>query len=240
MRRDHRATLAQKGTQMIVNNSSRFIFIHVPKAAGTSATRELSRFTTFRDIEVGGTKFGEKIQNLYSARFDLRKHSTGAQIRAKAGPEVWRGYFVFGFVRSPYARAYSLWKFMRKWKEGPHHDFAAGLEFEDFVASDQIAEGAIDIAKPQADWLVGPQGSVIEGIDFVGRVENFDADFSFVLSTIGRRRITYRSENRANVSADVEEWRGAMTPRAREAIEAVYAADFELFEYNREAPALAA
>ena len=218
---------------MIINNANRFLFIHVPKAAGTTVTRELSRFTTFRDVEVGGTRYGEKVQNIYSARFNLRKHSPADSIRAKAGPEVWRGYFVFAFVRSPYARAYSLWKFLRKWKDGPHHALAEGNGFEDFIASDEVAGGTIEIAKPQTYWLSDVQGQLMDGIDFVGRVERFDEDFSFILSTIERRPRHYHSETRENASAEVGEWAKELTPRAKTAIEAIYAPDFALFGYDR-------
>lgn len=218
---------------MIVNNANRFLFIHVPKAAGTSVTRELSRYTTFRDVEVGGTRYGEKLQDMYAARFDLRKHSTAAKIRAKAGPEVWRGYFVFAFARSPYSRAYSLWKFLRRWKEGPHHGLAEGRSFEAFIASSEVAEGVVDIARPQAHWLSDAEGRLMDGIDFVGRVERFDEDFSFILSAIARRPQTYRSEKRENASAEAGEWAGALTPRAKAAIEEIYAVDFDLFGYSR-------
>jgi len=215
---------------MIVSNSRRFIFVHVPKAAGTSVTHELSRFTTFRDVEVGGTPYGETLQNLYSARFGLRKHSTGAEIRDKAGPEVWRGFFVFGFVRNPYARAYSLWKFLRRWTDGPQHQIAAERDFDGFVADERFGAAEIDITRPQADWLT-KAGEPLPGIDFIGRVERFDQDFSFVLSTISRRPIAYQTSARQNVSAEADEWREAMTPLARRRIETVYARDFETFGY---------
>ncbi len=218
---------------MIISNSRRFIFIHVPKTAGTSVTRELSRLTTFRDIEVGGTQYGEKIQDMYASRFDLRKHSPGRKIRAKAGPEVWRGFFVFAFVRNPYARAFSAWRFLQKWKDGPHHAEIGAMSFEAFVMSEAFQTGAIEIAKPQSWWLTDPDGAVLDGIDFIGRVEQFDADFEFVLSAITRRRTAPRPLERANVSSDPDEWRAAITPKAKAAIEHAYASDFDLFEYDR-------
>lgn len=219
---------------MIVNNSHRFLFVHVPKAAGTSVTKELSRFTTFRDVEVGGTRYGEKVQDMYAARFDLRKHATAAAIRAKAGPEVWRGYFVFAFARNPYARAYSIYRFLLKWKDGPYHALVSPLSFEDFITSAMLRGGEIEIARPQAHWLSDAQGDIMPGFDFIGRLERFDEDFSFILSTIQRRPTPYRSLSRANASAEVDEWRDVLTPAARQAIEEVYAKDFALFGYEKE------
>jgi len=218
---------------MIVNNARRFIFVHVPKAAGTSTTRELSKFTTFRDVEVGGTQYGEKLQDMYAARFDLRKHSPASRIKAKAGPEVWRSYFVFAFVRNPYARAYSVWRFLCKWREGPHHQRVAAQSFEQFLSSSEVRQGDIEIARPQAWWLTEANGGIVEGIDFIGRVEKFDEDFNFILSTITRKRIPLRRVDRSNVSTLPEEWRGAITPAAHEAIDEIYDADFRLLGYDR-------
>lgn len=218
---------------MIVNNSRRFIFVHVPKTAGTSATRALSRFTTFRDLEIGGSRYGEKLQDLYASRFDLRKHSTAREIREKAGPEVWRGFFVFAFSRDPYARAYSIWKFLRRWKDGPHYGFAIARSFEDFIASEDVRKGEVDLAKPQAHWLCGRDGRLINGLDFVGRLECFEADLGFVLSTIERRPTKPETATHANASAGVDEWREALSPAAQAAIEDVFAVDFDLFGYKR-------
>lgn len=218
---------------MIVNNSRRFIFVHVPKAAGTSVTRELSRFTTFRDLEVGGSRYGEKLQDMYAARFDLRKHSPARIIAAKAGEAAWKEFFVFAFVRCPFARAYSLYRFLNRWRDGPHHARVAALTFDQFIASDLVTKGLIEIARPQTYWLSDVEGRLLKGIDFIGRVERFEDDFSFILSTITRKPTAYRTGERCNASADPDEWRSALSTEARATIEEVYADDFELFGFSR-------
>ena len=217
---------------MILNHEHRFLFIHVPKAAGTTITRALSPLTTFRDIEIGGTKYGEALQDLFASRFDLRKHSTAEAIRAKCPGHVWRRFFVFAFVRDPYARAYSVYRFLQRWKDGPHHGEVSALDFEGFLASDAVVSGEIEIAKPQAHWLT-KGGGMHPGIDFVGRVENFTEDFGFVQSVIHRKPMPWTGQRHDNVSTRSGEWRAAMTAEARERVEQLYAKDFELFDYPR-------
>ncbi|MFK7942465.1 MAG: sulfotransferase family 2 domain-containing protein [Paracoccaceae bacterium] len=217
---------------MILNHEHRFLFIHVPKAAGTTITRALSPLTTFRDIEIGGTKYGEAVQDLFAARFDLRKHSTAQAIRAKCPGHVWRRFFVFAFVRNPYARAYSVYRFLQRWKEGPHSQMAAGMSFEGFLKSDAVAAGDIEIAKAQVHWLRKGAG-LHPGIDFVGRVENFTEDFGFVQSVIQRKPTAWQSDRHDNSSANEGEWQAHLTPGVKAQIEALYALDFELFEYVR-------
>ncbi|MEM1130450.1 MAG: sulfotransferase family 2 domain-containing protein [Pseudomonadota bacterium] len=216
---------------MILNHQNQFIFIHVPKCAGTTVTRALSPLTTFRDLELGGTKYGEALQDLFSSRFGLRKHSTAAQIKTKAPPHIWRRFFVFAFVRNPYARAFSTYRFLQRWVDGPHHGLVAALDFEGFLHSDALLSGDIEIAQPQVHWLA-PEGVLVPGVDFVGRVEDFTDDFSFVLSVIHRKRMVWEGERHDNLSTEPDEWRSHMTRTVRTRIEDFYAADFDLWDYR--------
>lgn len=215
---------------MIYSTSRKFIFVHVPKTAGTTVTCELAKFTTFRDVELGGTEYGEKIQHHYGRRFGLRKHSTAAVIRRSAGAAAWDDFFIFGFVRNPYARSYSLYQFLRKWKDGPNHAVAMALSFDEFIASDLFRNLEIEIAKPQAHWLCS-EGKLFPGVDFVGRLEDFEADMDFIISVISRRRANYKVERHENKSADGEAWRDAVVGETKRIVEEVYAADFEIFGY---------
>ena len=217
---------------MILNHQHRFLFIHVPKAAGTTISRALAPLTTFRDLEIGGTKYGEAIQERFAARFDLRKHSTGAVLRKKCPGHVWQRFFVFAFVRDPYARAYSVYRFLQRWKDGPHHEAVAAQDFTQFLDSEDVRAGRIEIARPQVHWLCD-KGRPLGGVDFVGRVENFAEDFGFVLSVIHRQPTPWQQGRHDNISTKAGEWQAAMTPEAQAMVEELYAEDFETWEYPR-------
>lgn len=216
---------------MILNHQHQFIFVHVPKTAGTTVTRTLSSLTTFRDLELGGTKYGEALQGLFASRFDLRKHSTALQIKAKCPPHIWRRFFVFAFVRNPYARAFSVYRFLQRWKEGQHYDQVSSQDFESFLSSDGFLSGDIEIARPQVHWLA-KDGVLVQGIDFVGRLEDFAADFGFVLSIIHKTRRTCNESRHDNGSTEPDEWRDHMTKATRRLIEDRFVQDFELWEYR--------
>lgn len=216
---------------MILNHQHRFIFIHVPKTAGTTVTRALSALTTFRDIELGGTKYGEALQGLFASRFDLRKHSTALQVKAKCPGHIWRRFFVFAFVRNPYARAYSVYRFLQRWKEGKHYPVVLDQTFESFLSSEDFLSGKIEIARPQVHWLAA-EGALVPGIDFVGRVEEFSEDFGFILSVIHKCRTTWDKDQHVNGSAAPDEWRSHMTKSTRRLIEDYYAPDFDLWDYR--------
>jgi len=82
----------------IINHSFNFVFVHVPKAAGTSVTSILSKYTNYCDLEIGATEFGEYIQPAYKKRFGLAKHSPARDIRNLVGAVAWSKFFTFSFV----------------------------------------------------------------------------------------------------------------------------------------------
>ncbi len=171
---------------MIVNHSHQFIFVHVPKAAGTSVSELFSKYSAYSDLEVGGTELGEALQHAYKRRFGLTKHSTAAEIRAVTGDAAWKKYYKFAFVRDPYARAQSTFHFMKRWhgnKEMQRLAFMDDLDdFRSFVMSDVFTkQKAHRLLWPQARWLQDDSGKLL--VDHVGRLETLDEDIHHILST---------------------------------------------------------
>jgi SAM-dependent methyltransferase len=179
----------------IINNSFRFIFVHVPKAAGTSVTEVLNPYTNYCDLEIGGTVFGEKIQPAYRKRFGLAKHSSADAIRSVVGRVIWSQYFSFAFVRNPFARCLSTYHFLREWEgmEAEDAAFAAKMKqfnsFEEYVLSDIWLEsnGPDEIFLPQACWVRSPKNNELI-VDFVGQIERINDDMAFVMEVIGYQK----------------------------------------------------
>lgn len=174
----------------IINNSFQFIFVHVPKSAGTSVTSVLSQFTRYCDLEIGGTHFGEQIQPAYGQRFGLAKHSTAAELQSIIGAEKWPTYFSFAFVRNPFLRCLSTFHFLRKW-DGLNAEFADKIKsfssFDEYVLSDmwEKSEGPDRIFRPQAYWLRASPQSTEMLVNFIGHVESIDEDITHILETVG-------------------------------------------------------
>ena len=164
---------------MIINNTFKFIFVHVPKSAGTTVTKLLSAYSAYCDIEVGGTAMGEAIQPFFRNRYGLSKHSTAREIKAVVGEALWNRYFKFAFVRNPYARAHSAYKFLRRMRKETGVDFLAPLDglatFQDFVRSDYFqTEGMDRILMPQSFWLRSVTRNPAISLDHIGRVESIE------------------------------------------------------------------
>jgi hypothetical protein len=205
---------------MIVNHTYKFIFVHVPKNAGTSVTQALSTLSSWRDLELGGTQLGEAIAPHYMKRFGLRKHSTASQIRKVVGEEIWSSYHKFGFVRDPYSRLQSLWSFLRKWKDWPESDIMNSFaSIDEFVTSDFFLTGG-------PDQLLRPQSYFLDAdLDFLGSCSATTRDFQSILDTVG---IPAPKQPAIGFVNDSRSKDNPLSDDSRHTIASLWAADFKL------------
>lgn len=227
---------------MIVNHSHGFIFVHVPKAAGTSITELFSQFSTYRDLEVGGTLLGEALQSQFKKRFGLTKHATAREIREVVGEETWNRSLKFSFVRNPYARAQSMFHFMKRWRGNKDMDTLAFMDkmpdFRTFVLSPQFRKQKKHrILWPQAAWLQDLNGKLI--VDIVGRVESLDDDVKRILDRLQGGAAGQEGKVEApkkNKSASDDDALHQLLKTDAEVEERIYTAykdDFDAFGYAR-------
>ncbi len=228
---------------MILNFTFNFIFIHVPKSAGTSITKFLSQLTTYRDLEIGGTSFGEAIQPYYRKRFNLSKHSTAFEIKCIIGEDTWKKMFTFGFVRNPFTRIYSIYNFLKKWENLPqkYKNLINQFEtFEDFILSDVLEKdpGIDNIFKPQTFWLCKPDSSDIM-VDFVGRVEKIHDDLFYILKVLGLRKLLNKIDKIPHLNKSEDFDIGVYSnPKVVERVIKIYKVDFEIFGYQTDIESL--
>lgn len=223
----------------IINNSFNFVFVHIPKAAGTSITSVLSKYTNYCDLEIGGTNFGEKLQPIYRKRFGIGKHSTAREIRNLMGTVSWSRFFTFSFVRNPFSRSLSTYHFLRRW-EGPNAEFHERMRafnsFEQYVMSGiwEESNGPDEIFRQQVHWLRSDNEPKNQLVDFVGRVENIQTDLLKILKAIGLSKETLELDSIPILNRSEEESRSSVyTPEVVERIVDRYKLDFDVFGYSR-------
>jgi hypothetical protein len=143
------------------------IFIHVPKNAGVSISRALF------GMRVGHRRYK-----------DIRLHE----------PELVDTCFVFAFVRNPWDRFLSTYKFFmqggfneddERWAS---QNLSAWGSFQDFVLALENQEDAERILahkhfRPQAYWLLDHRGKL--QLDYVGRYESLQDHFEHVCARLG-------------------------------------------------------
>lgn len=233
---------------MIINHSCAFVFVHVPKAAGTSISRLFTSFSTYRDLEVGGTPMGEQVQRYTKKRFGLAKHSTAAEIREVMGEQRWGKYYTFAFVRNPYTRAYSTFNYLHRQtdrKEFKTVKAVKGLsDFGEFLRSEYFAGDGMDrILRPQTFWT---ELGLSQELRFIGSVEAIDSDTITALKEVGRpgqkkNKKAEKAINKENVpernrsTTDPDElWKLLRAdPEGERLIYDRYASDFAAYGYAR-------
>lgn len=216
----------------VINVTHGFVFVHVPKSAGTSVSHALGTLSTLFDIEVGGTPYGEAIQPALIERWGLYKHSTAAELRRKLGEEAWSRMTSFAFVRNPFDRAYSTYKYLLQHKK--ERPVMNGFkDYNAFVESDWWdGSGPQKILMPQTSWTHAKGRQVV---DLVGRTETMEADLRRILSRAGvpDAIVGAVAAPRENVSKEPgRRTRQPLSPRARRKILDRYRSDFEAFGYD--------
>lgn len=222
---------------MIINNQYRFVFLHVPKTAGTTVSTALARFTGPADLDLAGTAdpkidydppiFCQKINEIWQDAFTMGKHSRLMRVRKRLGPRIWESYFKFAFVRNPYARTFSGFRFARQQAQVPD---IARMGFSDFLRSEyfQVPARRVLPVRSQADFL-HPLGQ----LDLLGRVERLAPDLALVMSIIARRRMPAPKLPVLNRSAGPDAWQ-AMSEADREIIRTALPQDFARLGYSPE------
>ncbi len=159
---------------MIKNDKYNFIFVHIQKTAGSSITDSLSKLEGNKRIGYYHSFIrNNKIDNIDS-------------------------YFKFCFVRNPWDRLVSWYNMMIN--KNTHNDFSRYLlensnNFSEFLnLTDVINEGMAheyndenpypkSISFNQLDYISDNSGNIL--VDFIGRFENLNNDFDYVMNKIG-------------------------------------------------------
>lgn len=227
---------------MIINHTYRFVFIHIPKAAGTTVTRTLSQLTHYRDQEIGGTELGEAAQKYFMKRFGIRKHSRAEDVMNVMGRDVYMSYFRFAFVRNPYTRLASAYHFLKSWdglsqeyrdQLNRYPDFCSFLE-SDLWTSANPGRGPDGIFQPQVHWLFSREAEPKLLVDFIGKTEHMSADMDAIMKRIDANSNT-QDAGRANSSPRYElpqKWDHEIVKR----IQNEYKQDFSVLGYSVNPP----
>ncbi len=189
------------------------VFIHVPKAAGTS--------------------FNEALYGRFIG------HPRALDIERWAAPAV-RALPRFGVTRNPWDRLVSAWRFARR-GAGEGETYRAGMwrperyrvpEFDSFdrFVKEWLARRDVSrldgVFQPQSMFLCGPD--LVPLVDQVGRFEDLGPTLDFVERHTGRRPAIAR----ANRSGEGVDHRQFYTPELVRIVGEIYRSDIEAFGHD--------
>lgn len=187
------------------------VFIHVPKAAGTSVLRAL-----------GGD------------RKQIRDHMCWRAFR-NADPVRWERSYKFAFVRNPWDRVASVYKYLRRGGNGNERLQTVrrietdGVSFGQFVTEvlqpDRISLHPLFL--PQSHFICDMDGTV--RVDFVGRLERIDDDFATIAKRLALKTQQLEMVNQSQKAGGYRElYDDALIDRVAQ----LYAADIAIFGYE--------
>ena len=165
------------------------------------------------------------------------KHETLYQLfdRMKSGQQspdsdVPASYFTFGFVRNPWERVSSLYRYLNE--KRPRPEIASVTSVEDFI--EQAGSGVpwirgLHSMRPQIDFFRRTPTSMPEA-DFIGHYEHLAEDFSNVARLLGLPAVELPHLNRSSNSR--ADYRNSYSARSAEIVAHLFQRDIEAFGYS--------
>ena len=210
---------------MVVNSKYKFIFVHIPKAAGTSISKNLKKAPGNKNKWLAKTKH-ETLSDFY---FKVSDRRTFTDKILKLNPE---NYYTFGFVRNPWDRILSLYQYL-KFKK-PIKEIETIDSFQDFLF--QAKDGVdwiknLSTMRPQADYFTFDNGSIL--INFLGHYEYLQEDLSKISKEIGLS-INIKHLNKSKNSH--LDYRNIYETKMVDIVKDLFIDDVNLFSYEFEKP----
>jgi chondroitin 4-sulfotransferase 11 len=148
---------------MFISDKYKFAFIHIPKTAGTSIKNLLLPYANKDQIKFDGENVtdlnGFKPHKIFTYEDSLK----------------YKDYFKFCFVRNPFERYVSLWKFLLNRPNNEINKENMSFEkFVDFIVSRKTVHSLL-----QVEYFLANQ--TVSHVDFVGRYENLKDDVKKLL-----------------------------------------------------------
>ena len=227
------------------------IFIHVPKAAGTSM---MTAFEPHQEDDLVTEKSSFMKNPILPLplfhMFNFRV-SRAEVMRNVVGKYRWDNTFKFCFVRNPWDRYVSNWHWLTRsgqrtgWADRGWKGSDGEISFADFVhqigaAYDMPTEGYQHDkwhVRNQIEHITDRNGQLM--MDFVGRVENIEKDFAHACKEIGHPEIELPHLNHVGYHdgderVEEEHYSVHYTPDLVEIVAERSRADIEAFNYKFE------
>jgi hypothetical protein len=188
-------------------DATKSIFIHIPKAAGTSIAMAL---------------YGRQI------------HHHDWQVWHNLNPKKFNDYFKFAVVRDPVSRFHSSFYFLKNGGMNAADKQFADTVLKDFESPDALARALVDLNvqnpvldwwhfRPQADFVADEHGQ--SKMDLLIRFENMDAGFKHVAQRLNCKSVALPHLNKTKIQPEVN-----LEKEARDVLGCLYRKDFILWE----------
>lgn len=207
---------------MIYSEKYKFLFVHVPKTAGTSI-RKILQDNYIHDITHGS--FNKSDWNYHHAKASNFKNHFR---------DTWDSIYKFAFVRNPWDWLVSYYHYAiqsediskspdektKKWQ----NNMKQAKTFDEFFYNDKL------LPLPQYLWVTDTSDPYNIIVDYVGKVETLNKDFDNIKKNANLQLPELPVTNKSKHNHYSSYYTKAMLKR----VEDKYGLDIELFAYNFE------
>lgn len=225
--------------QAMISHEQKFIFIHIPKTAGTSVEKT---FELFKDLSKARQDHRtiREIQPLASAISGLRS-TEDAKLLARRGRDQYRRligqnldtvnaaqykeYFKFTIVRNPWARAASWYQNVMRGRAQLRNSLKIDSDctFATFIDKHPHQWGL----KPQLYWLKDSASQI--PMDFIGRFENLQADFDTICKQLD---VEVKPLSKMLTKGTRTPYKDLYDSETEKKVRKMYEEEIELFKYK--------
>ncbi|MCX8229423.1 MAG: sulfotransferase family 2 domain-containing protein [Planctomycetota bacterium] len=159
---------------MLISKQKKFLFIHIPKAAGNSVESALMPWTTTPPASrVHRLLAYARLPKDYSKR-RWQRHGTLLHAQRRIPAEDFHSLYKFSFVRNPWDRLVSSFEYIKARPEHPRHQLVYKMsDFSDYLAYEKKQN-----RRSQHASLSNAKGELC--MDFIGKYEHLTKDFQKV------------------------------------------------------------
>lgn len=216
----------------MINHTYKFVYLHIPKTGGMSIGSTLNYLTGV----------DERYEGFKIHHDDLTQ-------------DILENYFVFTFVRNPWDRLYSQYKFRNFIHTQYSFDYFANNHSDVFhtqfnVENIENIPKRLDMTnmKVRSDWYaefvhLPSQYQYIHGryndgldklpyINYIGRFENLQSDFNKVCKLLGLSKAKLPYKNEANPFAIKRNYREVYNSDTIETVKRTFIDDVKYFNYE--------
>ena len=222
---------------MEISHDRKFIFIHIPKTAGTSVAEILQPHAQTLRRNVWRTARHALPFPTAPRRSWFEQHDHAQRIVDKWGADRFAEYFSFGFVRNPFRHAVSHYHFVRTARFGRlKRRTISSFDFEEYLEWRAAARDHASMERrtrfvrmpDQSFYVTGRDGRIL--VTRIYRMEQLDAALADMTS---RLNIPYpASLQRRRQQSYPDRVPALLTPHAVTLIRSIYARDFGNFGYS--------
>jgi hypothetical protein len=209
--------MKEKNYKSSYSSTGKFVYFHVPKC-GTSSFLDI--------LEKGDFKLEEN--EMYLSVKDRRR------VEFEKYEDIFDSYFKFSFIRNPYRRLVSCWdekiKIDRKPEDASrdlyYRQFGdlLGYSFSEFIRF--LGDHPDNILR-DLHWKPYNKILPISKLDFIGRLETAEEDFTLISKRLGLEGHKFPNLNAGNY--EKESWKDHYNDESLEIVSTLYSEDIKLY-----------